>query len=123
MEELGQQQGLVLPDDPHYLTAELRSVAVSWLIEVSGEFHLQQSTLFLAVLLLDRFLQRSEVCDGADADGGTEAACACDDVVHMYESCQQQQRCFTTTSVHLARSSSPSTPHHHSLSLVTMRNS
>ncbi len=71
MEELGiQQQGLVLPDDPQYLTAELRSVAVSWLVEVAGEFRLQQSTLFLAVLLLDRFLQRSEVTGGFwDGDG------------------------------------------------------
>lgn len=60
LEEQGiRQQGLTLTDDARYLTAELRSVAVSWLIEVAAEFRLMQHTLFLAVLLLDRFLQRT----------------------------------------------------------------
>ncbi len=39
----------------------MRAIAVSWLVEVVGEFRLQQETLFLAVSYLDRFLSSSQV--------------------------------------------------------------
>jgi hypothetical protein len=41
--------------------ADMRAIAVSWLVEVVGEFRLQQETLFLAVSYLDRFLSSSQV--------------------------------------------------------------
>lgn len=43
------------------LTPEMRTIAVSWLVEVVGEFQLQQETLFLAVSYLDRFLSVAQV--------------------------------------------------------------
>lgn len=43
------------------LTPEMRTVAVSWLVEVEGAFELQQETLFLAVSYLDRFLSVAQV--------------------------------------------------------------
>jgi cyclin A len=33
-----------------------RMIVVSWMVEVAEEFRLQQETLHMAVLLLDRFL-------------------------------------------------------------------
>jgi len=43
------------------ITAESRRVLVDWLIEVQGEYNLSQTTLFLAVNYLDRFLSRREL--------------------------------------------------------------
>ena len=43
------------------ITADIRAIAVSWLVEVVGEFGLQQETLFLGVTYLDRFLTLSQV--------------------------------------------------------------
>lgn len=48
----------------HSITADMRAVAVSWLVEVVTEFKLQQETLFLAVSYLDRFLSLSQVSPG-----------------------------------------------------------
>ncbi len=36
--------------------AGARMIVVSWMVEVAEEFRLQQETLHMAVLLLDRFL-------------------------------------------------------------------
>jgi cyclin A len=42
-----------------HIDAAQRQVLVDWLVEVADEFQLSQTTLFLAVSLLDRFLSRS----------------------------------------------------------------
>lgn len=42
-----------------YLEPGMRMVAVSWLVEVTSEYSLQQETLFLAVNLIDRFLSHA----------------------------------------------------------------
>lgn len=39
----------------------VRMIVVSWMVEVAEEFRLQQETLHMAVLLLDRFMANSEV--------------------------------------------------------------
>ena len=46
------------------ITADIRAIAVSWLVEVVAEFGLQQETLFLGVTYLDRFLSLSQVSLG-----------------------------------------------------------
>lgn len=50
-----QQQAGHAPD------AGVRMIVVSWMVEVAEEFRLQQETLHMAVLLLDRFMGNSEV--------------------------------------------------------------
>jgi len=37
-------------------TPQMRMIVTSWLSEVASEFNMQQETLFLAVALLDRFM-------------------------------------------------------------------
>lgn len=44
-----------------YVDRHMRRVAVSWLVEVAGEFRLHQETLFLSVALLDRFLSTQAI--------------------------------------------------------------
>lgn len=44
-----------------YMDDDLRREAVSWLIELASQFGLCQSTLFLAVTLLDKFAAAAEV--------------------------------------------------------------
>jgi hypothetical protein len=39
----------------------VRMIVVSWMVEVAEEYRLQQETLHMAVLLLDRFMANSEV--------------------------------------------------------------
>ena len=46
------------------ITLSMRSVLVDWLVEVVDEFSLQQSTLYLAVSLIDRFLSGMSVLRG-----------------------------------------------------------
>jgi len=43
------------------ITPQMLMIVSSWLAEVSFEFSMQQETLFLAVGLLDRFLDASTV--------------------------------------------------------------
>ena len=43
------------------LTPRMREILVDWLVEVHCKFHLQQETLFLAVNIIDRFLERRAV--------------------------------------------------------------
>jgi len=43
------------------ITVDARRVLVDWLIEVQGEYNLSQTTLFLAVNYLDRFLSVQEL--------------------------------------------------------------
>lgn len=47
-------------DEP-VVDAGSRMIVVSWMVEVAEEFGLQQETLHLAVVLLDRFLRASNV--------------------------------------------------------------
>jgi hypothetical protein len=44
-----------------YMDDDLRRETVSWLIELASQFGLCQSTLFLAVTLLDKFAAAAEV--------------------------------------------------------------
>lgn len=44
------------PSGDHHLSAGMRMIVVSWMIEVAEEFRLQQETLHLSICLLDRFL-------------------------------------------------------------------
>lgn len=51
-----------LQPDHSGMDAGVRMIVVSWMVEVAEEFRLQQETLHMAVLLLDRFLASAEVC-------------------------------------------------------------
>ena len=55
------------------ITPSMRSVLVDWLVEVSDEFSLQPSTLYLAVSLVDRFLSVMSVLRGKLQLVGTTA--------------------------------------------------
>lgn len=48
--------------NPSAAAAGVRMIVVSWMVEVAEEYRLQQETLHMAVLLLDRFTALSEVC-------------------------------------------------------------
>lgn len=41
-----------------HLTPRMRSIVVDWLVEVQGQFNLLQETLFLAITIVDRYLQK-----------------------------------------------------------------
>lgn len=43
-----------------FVDQHMRRVAVSWLVEVTGEFRLHQETLFLTITLLDRYLSATQ---------------------------------------------------------------
>lgn len=45
-----------------YIDAPMRTIAVSWLVEVACEYGLHQETLFLSTMLLDNFLCVAKVC-------------------------------------------------------------
>jgi hypothetical protein len=57
-----------------FLTPQMRMIVTSWMSEVAAEFKLQQETLFLAVALLDRFLDASSVRTPAAASAGSVTA-------------------------------------------------
>lgn len=64
LELISQQQHTgAEPTDPG-----ARMIVVSWMVEVAEEFRLQQETLHMAVLLLDRFL-------GSVAEVGLPVSC------------------------------------------------
>ena len=44
-----------------YIDAPMRTIAVSWLVEVACEYGLHQETLFLSTMLLDSFLAVAKV--------------------------------------------------------------
>lgn len=48
------------------ITPNMRALLVDWLVQVHSRFHLLQETLYLAVAVLDRFLQaRAHFLPGA----------------------------------------------------------
>lgn len=49
------------PQAPRVITERMRYILVDWLVEVHLKFHLVPETLFLAVEILDRFLNRIPV--------------------------------------------------------------
>lgn len=61
------QQPALRPDATYlarlqpFLTSQMRSVLVDWLVEVADDFRLHTETLFLAVSYLDRFLSSRQI--------------------------------------------------------------
>ena len=44
-----------------YIDQSMRTIVISWLVEVACEYELHQETLFLSAALLDRFMSLSKV--------------------------------------------------------------
>lgn len=44
-----------------YIDQTMRTIVISWLVEVACEYELHQETLFLAAALLDRFMSNTKV--------------------------------------------------------------
>jgi cyclin B len=48
-------------DDQQEITAKMRGILVDWLVEVHQKYKLKNETLFLAINIIDRFLERRKV--------------------------------------------------------------
>ena len=48
-------------DNQPFITSNMRAILVDWLVEVQENFELFHETLYLAVKIVDRYLERKEV--------------------------------------------------------------
>lgn len=73
-----------------FLSSDMRSVLMDWLIELAEEYNLQQMTLHLAVVLVDRCLARCTFVADEYENKSTENSDVEESSIGRYNSCSSQ---------------------------------